>query len=73
MSGTAQLQSCHDTIGCGGNEVSGVSTARDCCLGSGFSFRNDGSPTCQQCIGEQLLGAALDKQCILSKCHFLYD
>ena len=30
--------------------VTGVSTARDCCLGNGLSFQNGG--TCRQCIGE---------------------
>ena len=49
----AQFQSCHDSTGCGGNEVSGVSTARDCCLGSGLSFQIGG--TCQECIGKQFL------------------
>ena len=52
--GTAQFQSCHDATGCGGNVVTGVSTARECCLGSGLSFQNaDG--TCRQCIGKQLI------------------
>ena len=46
--GTAQLQSCYDSTGCGGNQVTGVSTARNCCLGSGLSFQNGGS--CRQCI-----------------------
>ena len=50
--GTAQFQSCHNATGCGGNEVTGVSTARECCLWSGLSFQNtDG--TCRQCIGKQ--------------------
>ena len=48
--GSAQFQ-CHDATECGGNEVTGVSTARDCCLGSGLSFRN-GSGPCRQCIGK---------------------
>ena len=51
--GTAQFQSCHDATGCGGNEVPGVSTARDCCLGNGLPFQ-DGSGICRQCIGKQL-------------------
>ena len=51
--GCAQFQSCHDATGCGGNEVTGVSTARDCCLGGGLSFRDGG--TCRQCIGKQLI------------------
>ena len=51
--GIAQFQSCHDATGCGGNEVPGVSTARDCCLGNGLSFQ-DGSRICRQCIGKQL-------------------
>ena len=51
--GTAQFQSCHDATGCGGNEVSGVSNASDCCLGSGLSFRDGG--TCRQCIGKLLI------------------
>ena len=51
--GTAQFQSCHDATGCGGNTVTGVSIARNCCLGSGLSFRDGG--TCRQCIGEQLV------------------
>ena len=51
--GTAQLQSCYDRTGCGGNVVTGVSIARNCCLGSGLSFR-DGSGICRQCIGKQL-------------------
>ena len=50
--GAAQFQSCHDATGCGGNEVIGVSNSRDCCLGSGLSFRDGG--TCRQCIGKQL-------------------
>ena len=50
--GSAQFQSCHDATGCGGSEVTGVSNASDCCLGSGLSFRNSG--TCRQCIGKQL-------------------
>ena len=49
--GTAQFQSCHNATGCGGNEVN-VSNARDCCLGSGFSF-HDGVG-CRECIGKQL-------------------
>ena len=49
--GTAQFQSCHDATGCGGNMVSDVSKARECCLGSGFSFMDNG--TCRQCIGKQ--------------------
>ena len=49
--GTAQFQSCHNATGCGGSEVTGVSTARDCCLGSGLSFRN-GPGICRQCIGK---------------------
>ena len=51
--GSAQFQSCHDATGCGGYEVTGVSNASDCCLGSGLSFRDGG--TCRQCIGEQLI------------------
>ena len=51
--GTAQLQSCYDATGCGGSAVTAVSTARNCCLGSGLSFRN-GSGICRQCIGKQL-------------------
>ena len=51
--GSAQFQSCHDATGCGGNNVTGVSTARDCCLGSGLSFRNGG--ICRQCIGKLLI------------------
>ena len=51
--GSGPIQSCHDATGCGGNEVTGVSTARECCLGSGLSFRNGG--TCRQCIGKQLI------------------
>ena len=52
--GSALIQSCHDATGCGGNVVTGVSTARECCLGSGLSFQNaDG--TCRQCIGKQLI------------------
>ena len=47
------MQSCHDATGCGGNEVTGVSNASDCCLGRGLSFR-DGE-TCRQCIGKQLI------------------
>ena len=50
--GTAQFQSCYDTTGCGGN-VSAVSNASDCCLGSGLSFRDGG--TCRQCIGKLLI------------------
>ena len=50
--GVAQL-SCYNATGCGGNEVTGVSTARECCLGSGLSFRDGG--TCRQCIGKQLI------------------
>ena len=50
---SAQIQSCHDATGCGGNEISGVSNATDCCLGSGLSFRNS-SGACQQCTGKQL-------------------
>ena len=49
--GTAQFQSCHSATGCGGNEVTGVSNASDCCLGSGLSFRDGG--TCRQCIGKR--------------------
>ena len=51
--GTAQFQSCHDATGCGGNEVTGMSNASDCCLGRGLSFRDGG--TCRQCIGKQLI------------------
>ena len=51
--GTGQLQSCYDATGCGGNQVTFVSTARNCCLGRGLSFR-DGSGICRQCIGKQL-------------------
>ena len=52
--GSAQFQSCHDATGCGGNVVTGVSNARECCLGRGLSFQNaDG--TCRQCIGKQLI------------------
>ena len=51
--GTAQFQSCHDATGCGGNTVTGVSNASECCLGSGLSFRDGG--TCRQCFGEQLI------------------
>ena len=51
--GSVQIQSCHDATACGGNVVAGVSTARDCCLGSGLSFRDGG--TCRQCIGRQLI------------------
>ena len=50
--GIAQFQSCHDSTGCGGNELTGVSTPRDCCLGSGLSFQDSG--TCRQCIGKPL-------------------
>ena len=50
--GAAQV-SCYDTTGCGGNEVTGGMTARECCLGSGLSFRNGG--TCRQCIGKLLI------------------
>ena len=49
--GSAQFQSCHNATGCGGNVVN-VSNARDCCLGSGFSFHDGG--TCRECIGKQL-------------------
>ena len=49
--GTGQLQSCYDATGCGGNQVTFVNTARNCCLGSGLSFRN-GSGICRQCIGK---------------------
>ena len=35
-----------------------MSTARDCCLGSGLSFRDGG--TCRQCIGKQFLMAYND-------------
>ena len=41
--GTAQFLSCHDATGCGGSEVTGVSNASDCCLGSGLSFRDGGT------------------------------
>ena len=51
--GTAQFQSCHVATGCGGNMVSDVSNARECCLGSGFSFMDGG--TCRECIGKQPL------------------
>ena len=51
--GIAQFLSCHDATGCGGNEVTGVSNASDCCLGSGLSFNFSG--TCRQCIGKQLI------------------
>ena len=51
--GSAQFESCHDATGCGGNGVTGVSTARSCCLGSGLSFHDGG--TCRQCIGKQLV------------------
>ena len=33
--------------------VTGVSTARECCLGSGLAFRDGG--TCRQCIGKYLI------------------
>ena len=50
-SGTAQqFQSCHDATNCGGNVVTGVTTARDCCLGDGLSFQISGG--CFQCIGK---------------------
>ena len=52
--GSVRIQSCHDATDCGGNVVTGVSTARDCCLGSGLSFRNNGG-TCRQCIGKLLI------------------
>ena len=51
--GATQFQSCHDATGCGGNEVTGVSNASDCCLGSGLSFNVSG--TCRQCIGKLLI------------------
>jgi len=51
--GSAQFQSCHDALNCGGNMVTGVSNASDCCLGCGLSFRDGG--TCRQCIGKQLI------------------
>ena len=52
LSGTAQFQTCYDNAAasCGGNVVTGVSTAQDCCLGDGFWFRISGQ--CVQCIGE---------------------
>ena len=49
--GAAQVP-CFDAAGCGGNETA-VNTARECCLGSGLSFRDGG--TCRQCIGKQLI------------------
>ena len=53
VTGAAQLQSCHDSTGCGGNLITGVSTARDCCLGSGLSFQI-AAGICQRCIGKEL-------------------
>ena len=53
-SGTAQFERCWDnaTTNCGGNEVTGVSTAEDCCLGDGFWFQDPNLGGCVQCIGE---------------------
>ena len=47
---------CYDnaTENCGGNEVTGVSTAQDCCLGNGYWFWDPRLGGCLQCIGEYL-------------------
>ena len=66
--GIAQFQSCHDSTGCGENELTGVNTAEECCLGSGLSFRDSG--TCRQCIGKQSPGAGLDSVYYTSYSHF---
>ena len=50
--GAAQVP-CFDAAGCGGTETA-VNTTRECCLGSGLSFRND-SGVCRQCIGKLLI------------------
>ena len=52
VTGSVQFQSCYDSTGCGGNVVTGVITAEECCLGNGLSFL---SGRCRQCIGKQLL------------------
>ena len=51
--GAAQFESCHNSTGCGGNVIAGVSNARDCCLENGLSFKNN--ETCQQCTGKHLI------------------
>jgi len=53
-SDTEQFQTCHDNTApnCRGNEVTGVSTARECCLGDGYWFQDPNLGGCRQCIGK---------------------
>ena len=46
---------CFSVGGCGNFTQVGGSTAEDCCLGDGQSYRLDGGSACQQCIGNNRL------------------
>lgn len=50
--GNAQV-TCYPQTSCQGSPITGLTTARDCCLGDGFSY-NDG--TCRVCNGEWVYG-----------------
>jgi len=52
--GTAQFRACYDNAAdnCTGNMTTGVSSARECCLGDGYWFEDPSLGGCRQCIGE---------------------